>query len=60
MCYVIQVLLHSVLRDSHGRKMSKSLGNIIDPIDVINGTTLEVGHCARNDILVLQIFFLPK
>ena len=30
-----------MVRDAHGRKMSKSLGNIIDPLDVINGVTLE-------------------
>jgi len=30
-----------MVRDAHGRKMSKSLGNIIDPIDVICGVTLE-------------------
>lgn len=35
-----QVYLHAIIRDSHGRKMSKSLGNIIDPIDVVEGTTL--------------------
>src|SRR6476661_3460161 len=29
-----------MVRDAHGRKMSKSLGNVIDPIDVIEGTTL--------------------
>ncbi|KAM3596077.1 uncharacterized protein V6R79_007775 [Siganus canaliculatus] len=36
-----QVLLHSLVRDKHGRKMSKSLGNVIDPLDVINGASLK-------------------
>jgi valyl-tRNA synthetase len=33
-----------MVRDAHGRKMSKSLGNVIDPLDVIQGTTLEKLH----------------
>uniref|UniRef100_A0A8C9WUA4 Valine--tRNA ligase, mitochondrial n=1 Tax=Sander lucioperca TaxID=283035 RepID=A0A8C9WUA4_SANLU len=42
-----QVLLHSLVRDKHGRKMSKSLGNVIDPLDVIHGVSLEVGSTQK-------------
>lgn len=35
------VYLHAMVRDKSGRKMSKSLGNVIDPLEVINGCGLE-------------------
>ena len=39
-----EVLCHAMIRDAHGRKMSKSLGNVIDPLDVIQGLSLEALH----------------
>jgi valyl-tRNA synthetase len=39
-----EVLCHAMIRDPHGRKMSKSLGNVIDPIDVIQGLSLDALH----------------
>uniref|UniRef100_A0A452UE64 Valine--tRNA ligase n=1 Tax=Ursus maritimus TaxID=29073 RepID=A0A452UE64_URSMA len=39
-----EVYLHAIVRDAHGRKMSKSLGNVIDPLDVIHGVSLQGLH----------------
>ena len=35
------VYLHAMVRDKYGNKMSKSKGNVIDPLEVINGCSLE-------------------
>ncbi len=51
------VYLHGLIRDEHGQKMSKTKGNVIDPLEVMNqmGTdalrfTLLVGSTPGNDI----------
>ncbi|RZF33600.1 hypothetical protein LSTR_LSTR009056 [Laodelphax striatellus] len=39
-----KILLHGIMCDNEGRKMSKSLGNVIYPENIVKGVTLEDLH----------------
>ena len=36
------IYLHALVRDEHGQKMSKSKGNVIDPLDMVNKYSADI------------------
>jgi len=59
------VYLHAMVRDKNGRKMSKSLGNVVDPLEVIYGCSLQVlvdkikgGNLPEKEVSIFPFYFL--
>ncbi|RXG68428.1 Valine--tRNA ligase [Armadillidium vulgare] len=44
------VLLHGLVCDKNGQKMSKSKGNVIDPLEIIEGVTKDKSNVERDSV----------